>query len=403
MHSSMKSAFLSTCFFALMSCTMMDDEASVGLTSNGNALAVGAYAPIRLGDGCSGGGKASLCTSESLVELSSLVSSDTSVLKVVPASEVPLPNAGSGYYAYGVGPGEAKLVASGKFDDGSVRSDETGVAVRAITGIRVVSYCSSDSSKTVRAAPGDEFAFQAFPYHESEPLGGCLPALLDTLPGMMHACDFYSHTYRIPVDSLHGLDASLFSEHTGKTVAMLHTLAIADYTKAYVDPANGPLIKRYTPGEFSMEVKVEVAGYPICHDLGVWLQSTTPDVCTGIDGSALWHDTTSGWVKAQALREGRCRIQVSVDGKRFFDTVEMQVFIVSSRLDSFDLAGYGNSCATEGASTCDYGYDGLAICKNGKWVEKEDCQTQSKTCDALPPETAGCKSGAECAVCRSLR
>lgn len=398
----MKYAFLSACLFALVSCAM-DDEANVGLRGNGNALAVGAYAPIRLGDRCTDAGKVSFCSSESLVELSSLVSTDTSVLKVLPASEVPLPNVENGYYAYGVSPGEARLVVSGKFDDGSVRSDEIGIPVRAITRIRIASYCSSDSSGIVRAAPGNYFSFQAVPYHESEALGGCVPGLIDTLPGMTQTCDYYSHSYHMAVDSLHGSDATLLSSHTGKTAAVLHTLAMGDYRKAYVDPANGPLIRRYAPGEFSMEVKIEVAGFEICHDMGVWLKSTTPDVCAGMDGSALWHDTTAGWVKAQALREGRCRIQVSLDGKQFFDPVEMQVFMVSSRLDGFDLAGYSNTCSTEGATTCDYGFDGLAVCKNGQWQQKEDCEGQSKTCDALPAGSTGCKAGAECATCRSLR
>ncbi len=387
---------------ALLTGCPTDDEAS--LSRPAGSLAVGGYYEVHFGDACgsSGGKMPSLCRSEGLVTLDSIVSTNTQVLRIVPAKE-----AGGGaqdtHLVYlGVAPGKAKVRAYGRFRDGSYRSDDVEITVKSVTSLKIKQECNDDSSGVISALPEEVVLFNAYPMAGKEELQGCIPQLLDSVPGLTQSCTGW-WTRAIWKAPQTAIQVSLKARMLSKPVATLRTLSLSDISDVRITDVNQPPYSLSKPDSFAMYVRMSTGTLPLCKMPSATLRTLTPEVCTSPQGETQWTRATTGYVFVKGLREGRCQLQASLDGQKWFGTRSLALFFSTPRPDiSMDFAGFGNPCKIEGATTCSYGLSSQAVCRDKRWSSLKTCAAE-ETCDFLVNGEKGCLADASCAACRGLR
>jgi hypothetical protein len=389
------------CLAALGTGCPIDDDAS--LDGPPGSLAQGAYYKVSFGDACgSGSGKMpSFCRSEGLVALDSIFSEDPRVFRIVPAKDAGGDAEDTGLVFFGVAPGKAKARAFGRFSDGSKRSDAVEITVKAATGLKIRQGCDNDSSGTVRGWPGESVQFDVYPMAGAEALLGTLNALLDSVPGLTQRSSPWSigAVWHVPEGAVQiPLKSRLFA----KPVGTLRTWIAAEISEIRIDDVNQPPYAFSQPDSFALYVRMSAGKLRLCKTPPAVLRTLTPQVCAGPQGETQWTRPNTGYVFARALREGRCQLQAGLDGKTWSKTRALDLFFFTQAPAAWDLAGYGNACKTEGATTCDYGLSGLAVCRDGHWALEKSC-APLQTCDFLPDGGKGCLAGEPCAACRGLR
>lgn len=382
-----------------------DDEASLGGPSG--SLAVGAYYDVVFGDACgssSGGKMPSLCSHERLASLDSIVSEDTGVVRIVDrqdGQDVIAPTPGAKLAFFGVAPGKATVRAKGRFSDGSTREDALEITVKAVTGLKVRQDCNRDSSGIVRALPGESVAFTVYAMAGREELQGCIPRLLDSVPGLRQNCHWWSTSasWQAPQTAA---QVPLTSRVLPKPVGTLRTLALSEITDVRFEDVNEPPYALHQPDTFATYVRMSTGKLPLCKSPPATLRTLTPEVCAGPQGETQWTRNTTGYVFVKGLREGRCQLQAGLDGQKWFATFTRDLFFYTRPDTSWKLAGFGDPCKPEGATTCSYGLGTQAVCKDARWSRKQECGNGT-LCDFLVAGGTGCLPGTSCAACRGLR
>ncbi len=397
--------FFTLLLIATLSGCISDDEASLSLGSSTvtyGGLALGAYSPLSFGDACRGGGKINFCTSEKMTELHMLESDNPDVVRIIEKEDLPVSLDRGQYFLFGASEGEAVITASGTFDDGSVRSDSRKIKVKAVTSFKLLQSCNQDSSGNITGLPGASVRFNLDMYADKKELGGCHPNLLTGQPGLTHSCTAYQNSFTWQAPEAY-TKQPLRSELVKGDVGVLRTLTNDDIVEAYIYPPNGPEIVLSKPDSIPMYVKFNIETAKLCTDLPITIKSLTPNVCAAPDGGIQWHYDDYNYVYMSALSEGKCKVQVSLDGQTFHQPRTYSVFFYSSDLGRDGYAGFGSPCEFEGATVCSYGLSSVAICEEGKWREKRRCEDSTPICDAKPSSEKGCIEGLPCADCRGLR
>lgn len=366
------------------------------------ALAVGAYHTLRFGDACSGGGKISFCSTQSVTEVLELRSEDPGIVEIVPLANHPRPDvAKSPYYVLGKATGQASLVFKARFDDGTVRADSAVVEVKTPDSARVAfSGCSGETSTNVLAALGEWQPFQLELLAKGEKLAGWLPGAVsgEGVTDMSGDGDRTYYHWQAPATPvvrqlvpgvIRKVTGSLTSFGPGQ-VTSIDLAALNDYTSASF----------YAPEAlFPVETRVRVNGQLPCQGLPVELHSSTPSICSGPAGEVIWMGDKYGGT-ATVHSEGACVLGVSMPGSAVLTTKTFPVFLVTRPPTGLKLPGFGEPCPVEGGSAC-AGYT-LALCKAGRWQENGQCSSD-QTCDYLPDSAPGCVPGGSCARCRGLK
>jgi hypothetical protein len=253
----------------------------------------------------------------------------------------------------------------------------------------------------VRAWPGEQVIFNAYPMAGKEELQGCLPRLLDSVTGLTQSCSGWWTMAIWKAPETAG-QIALKSRLGTKTVATLRTLAASDISDVRIADVNAPPYALSKPDSFAMQMRMSSGTLPLCKMPPATLRTLTPEVCTGPQGETQWTRPASGFVFVKGLREGRCQLQASLDGNKWFATRSLALFFYTPPDKSWEVAGFGNPCATEGATTCAYGLSDLAVCKDKRLVLLKTCAAD-QVCDYLANGEKGCLAGAPCAACRGLR
>lgn len=343
----------------------------------------------------------SFCRTEGLVALDSIFSEDTRVLRIVPANEAGGGAGDTGLVFLGVAPGKAKARAFGRFSDGSKRSDALEITVKAVTGLKFLQSCDHDSSGVIRAWPGEAVGFDAYPMAGGEALFGRLPGVLEPGPGLTQAASDWS-TYAVWTAPEGAVQIPLKSRLFAKPVATLCTWTAADISAIGIDDVNRPPYALSKPDSFAMYVHMASGKLRLCETPPAALRTLTPEVCAGPQGETQWTRPSKGFVFVKGLREGRCQLQAGLDGKTWPGSRSLDLFFYTPVPAGWDLAGFGNACGTEGATTCGYGLSDQAVCRKGQWAPLKTCAAR-EACDFLPEGGKGCIAGAPCAACRGLR
>jgi hypothetical protein len=379
-----------------------DDEAS--LSRPNSSLAVGAYYPVVFGDACAShpGKMPTLCSTEGLTGLDSLVSDNPEVVRIVSGTYPGSTDAGSEFAYYGVAPGKATIRATGHFKDGSIRSDAVTVTVKAITAVKVKQDCNGDSSGTIHALPGESAGFVVYHLADQEELEGCIPGFLDSLPGLTQSCRGWwtDATWKAPESAF---EKNLTSRTLSKPIGKLSTWSTTSITDIRIVDVNNPPYVLSKPDSFALYVRMSAGPTNLCKTPSTTLRSLTPEVCTGPQGETQWTRSTEAYVYVRGLREGHCRLQASLDGTKWSTIRDLSLFFWDEAANrSRDYAGFGNPCSTEGETTCSFGLSSVAICRNKQWAPAGECG-DLKMCDFRQSNEAGCKAGTSCAACRELR
>ncbi|HET9957309.1 MAG TPA: hypothetical protein VFQ61_22580, partial [Polyangiaceae bacterium] len=139
-----------------------------------------AFIPLSPVDGCSGGGKINLCSTESLVAIEEMSSRDPKIVEVVPAVDMPAKLSNDEFFARGASPGKTTIDFRGRFDDGSVRSATLDIEVASVTRLDIESRCTTEKNGVVLAAPGELASFEVLMYNQQRQLAGWHPSAIDS-------------------------------------------------------------------------------------------------------------------------------------------------------------------------------------------------------------------------------
>ncbi|MGC4094871.1 MAG: hypothetical protein QM756_44530 [Polyangiaceae bacterium] len=383
---------------SLNACLEHDDNASLGGVES-SALAVGAFVGLSPGDACRGGGKINFCSSEELVAIEELSSRDPSVVEIVASADMPFTISTAPFFAHGMKPGKATIDFRGSFDDGSVRSTSVELEVRAVDKVVLRNDCLGLGSTSLVTLPGAEGGFHVDLLGGGATLSGFHPNAVTLIDGLtLQPTTSATYIWQAPdAPTTIALRSPLFSG----VVGTLKAYGPSDVAKLTLEPLNGaPVVATALGQDFYVESTQLVTGIAPCKELPIIFKSDTPAVCSGPHGESVFsaNEGSRGLVKVNA--EGVCTLRGSVDGERFFDPLTMHVFVVTPREDA-PVAGFGNLCSEEGATTCSLGRAEQAICKDGKLHSAKSCG-ETAVCDFIDPSSAGCV-GEFCAVCRGLR
>lgn len=378
-----------------------DDEAY--LSRPVEALSVGAYYSMSFGDACGGGGGKlpSFCSLEEVVSLDSLISQNPSIIRIIPSSQMPLKYSNADYFLFGVSPGKTTIKASGTFDDGSRRSDSFDVEVKPITSLQMLQHCKNDSSGTLRALPGEQVMVSIKLLNGKDPLTGCIPSLLDSLPGMTQTCSDY-RMYATITTPQSFAKVEIKSRMLSKPSGSIQSVQPSEITSITLDEVNSPPITLSKPDSFAWYIHMSVGNTALCKTPPASLQTLTPNVCSGPKGQESWVTPTTGYVFIRGLKEGVCTMKINVHEGKASGLKSFKQFFPSYPDTALSLAGFGNPCNTEGATTCSVGMGRVAICKSKRWSEHQDC-SKNEVCDFRSNTEKGCVAGSTCASCRGLK
>jgi len=367
-------------------------------------LAVGAYHSLAFGDACAGPPGYVFCTTELVTQLLESGSDDPTVADVIAGKDHPQGDlALHDYYVLGKKPGETSLVFKGMFDDGSVREDRISVRVESPDTLRVATGCGVTPSTNVLVNVGNDDGFSLEMLAGKDQLDGWLPGAL-TADGLT---DVFNDDDRIFYDWQAPATPTVVQPQTSIAAKVDGTLTAYDpdqVTEIDLTSSNTLPATFLEPGNFYLSTQVHVHGQTPCsgHGLPVELHSSTPAICSGPSGEAVWEDDSEFGGQAVVHAEGQCVLAAGMPGGPTLTTQTFPIFFVQPPPGGIATPGFLGPCPTEGATACAGGNGQIGVCEAGHWAVKTECP-DGQACDYVPDSTPGCVAGAACARCRGLR
>jgi len=362
-------------------------------------LAVGAYAGLGWDDTChlyALGGKVPApptCIPHVATEVIELDSSDPAVATVVAASDVPLEDAGTGYYVLGTGPGQATLTFKARFDDGSIRQSTKVIQVKVADTIKLRAICWHGAAVSDIVVPvGDVISFTVEIYAGTEQLVGTLPNPI-TGDGVMLEDPSFGHSPRPFVwSSTTARSVQLHSAYVSNIVGSLTAFTQDQVTDIGMQVYEESYRRAFTESDvsngwsgFSVDTTLIVNGKATCYPLPLMFYSATPTVCSGIDGATDWA-TAVGYGGVEVHKEGICVLSASMDGQPIVAAQSFPVFLVSDGPGAQSTT----SCSVEGQTMCQVGRSSVDRCKSSAWVADPPCPAD-QVCDSTAAGSVTCR------------
>jgi hypothetical protein len=299
----------------LLGCDNQGARVNIG---NGAKLALGAYQVLRLEDGCSGGGKFNLCTTE-LVDKFNEVRVEPGPVQLSNMQELPesLRVAGASFAVFGAELGSAKLHMDATFDDGSRRAADATVEVKRADRLVIDYSCPIWDAENKRLfAEGSTVELRVSMFSGSDTLFGEHVNILtgdglERLSGQLERNRYrwsppqgqqsitllspQVHEFRLTLNSYTAQDVTIESVVAGATDSLVRGLSLfvdVDVSVDHARPCSGP--------------KLQVT-------------SLTPDICVG-ENNASAFEWEAGPNPLVPLATGRCELQIEdATGKRSFE------------------------------------------------------------------------------------
>jgi hypothetical protein len=279
------------------------------------AIAVGAYFPIRVSDDCTGGGKINFCTTEQVVSIDGWKVDDPAVADLIRMEELDeaLRIDGSQLVIDAKKAGETSVTIDATFDDGSARKVTADIKVAKADNMRLTHPCSLR----------DPDAFELFPTDSDVSIN------LDLFKGTQALQGEYQSAL---------LEGEGLARQTGslKTNNYLWTAPSEAGTVTLSSPAFSkfkPTFRVYAASELSVDsaerrsqgphryqnfvgfdVTLTVSGEVPCKAPPLVLETQTPEVCDGPEGALSWLEEDFSSVSVRAVDSGSCEFTIGVEG-----------------------------------------------------------------------------------------
>ncbi len=137
------------------------DDKGATLSVSAAPLALGAYQALQARDACSGG-KFVPCGSERVTTIDEIESSHADIVHVLRSDELPEAwrTENAPMVLFGAKPGKSELRVKATFDDGTVRSSDANVEVRAVNRLVVKHNCRVDAPDSKRVFQGTDVGIE---------------------------------------------------------------------------------------------------------------------------------------------------------------------------------------------------------------------------------------------------
>jgi hypothetical protein len=367
------------------------------------SLAVGAYAPLAIGDRCQGG-KLDFCGNEGVTSVTAVSVENPRVLEVVPLDALPpelsalaqMPMPGAQKLVRGLGRGSTSVCLTASFDDGEERRACATVAVGVPDNLVISPGCrnvpgAKDETPTL-VAPGTSVSFTVELWENGKALGGVVPTPLEnadvTRGGPM------SFTWASPAE---GGTVELRSAHVPADSELISTIEPLDVDGLLAGIPRLPPLVLY-PGE-TLDVTIDdtVGENPTCEDLPTVARSDSPDVCLGPNGEESW--TGGSDTEISAVASGDCRLSLGVvGGAGFVGTLEAPL-VVLDPAEKAREADVNEECPTPGLTACGHSRYYELVCRTqgnrSLWTLGTRCEDAICTFTAPEGECSG-----DCTECR---
>jgi hypothetical protein len=175
-----------------------------------------------------------------------------------------------------------------------------------------------------------------------------------------------------------------------------------DVTSLIAVPVDSRPITVLAPRTLAVRTSPRIANIVTCGgDVAFTARTETPDVCAGPGGETEWAASTSLFLEYQVLKEGACRLSLSVDGSTSVTTYGESIFFV--RAPNLDIStSVEGACTQAGRVACESKSSSLVTCVNGAWKTRGACP-RGQVCDYVAAGSGPCAGPDDCAGCRGLQ
>lgn len=300
--------------FCLVACGCNRTDPDATVADADLVLAVDGFHRLAIEDACRGGGKGNFCSTEQVVSLEAVTSSDTGVVDVLRHDQLPksLSNASADFALHALRPGQTKLAIDARFDDGSVRRTEVTVFVAAPNALEVAIGCGHPDVTDRELLPvGAKSRLSVKLLRDQQELGGfALGALqggsLAPLAGSLERTE-----YTLTAPDAAGavkLGSALLSDF-GLSLRVFD----ADELEIAALDSRLPKPLRFASGiPVGLTADLRVAGRAPCFVMSLQASSRSTDICLGPNRETVWSEPTPGSMRILPLASGRCELTVSV-------------------------------------------------------------------------------------------
>jgi hypothetical protein len=290
-------------------------EPGASVSAPEDAIAVGAYYPIRVSDDCMGGGKLNFCTTEKVVSIDGWKIDDPSVADLLAMEDLDeaLRVDGPQLVVDAKKSGKTSVTIDATFDDGSARKVTTEVVVAKADHMELLHHCRMREPDAFDLFPTDaEVTLNLDLFKGTQALQGEYQSALIEGEGVGRAAGHLTTNNYVWTAPSEAGSIKLSSAVFPKFSLTYRAYAPSELS---VDSAERKSQGPHTYQSFvGFDVGLTVDGKVPCDSPPLRLETQTPEVCDGPEGAVSWLEEEISGVSVRAVGSGSCDFTIGVEG-----------------------------------------------------------------------------------------